>query len=64
LLALELVVGSTIPYVGSDVHKAAVSVAVAEGGRGGAVRHIGVIPNRPNQIAKLVGMIRELHTTH
>jgi transposase len=49
----------TIMYVGLDVHKAAVSVAVAEGGRGGEVRHIGVFPNRPDQIAKLVERIHK-----
>ena len=32
----------TITYVGLDVHKATVCVAVAENGRGGEVRQIGV----------------------
>lgn len=45
---------NSITYVGLDVHKATVSVAVAEGRRGGEVRHVGVYPNQPDQIAKLV----------
>jgi hypothetical protein len=34
-------------YVGLDVHKATVCVAVAESGPGGEVRQIGVFENRP-----------------
>jgi transposase len=45
---------NAIMYVGLDVHKATVSVAVAEGRRGGEVRHVGVFSNRPDHIAKLV----------
>lgn len=44
----------TITYVGLDVHKATIWVAVAKGRRGGEVRHVGVFPNRSEQIAKLV----------
>lgn len=40
-------------YVGLDVHKQTVSVSVAESGREGAVRYIGVIPNTPAAIEKL-----------
>jgi len=50
---------NSITYVGLDVHKATVSVAVAEGRRGGEVRHVGVFPNRPEQIAKLVERLGE-----
>ncbi len=44
---------NTTIFVGLDVHKATVSVAVAEGLRGGEVRCLGTFPNRPDQIAKL-----------
>ena len=37
----------TIAYVGLDVHKATISVAIAEGGRDGKVRQIGVFEKRP-----------------
>lgn len=41
-------------FVGMDVHKATISVAVAEGARGGEVRHLGNIPNRADHVGKLV----------
>jgi transposase len=37
----------TIIYIGLDVHKATISVAIAEGGRDGKVRQIGVFEKRP-----------------
>jgi transposase len=40
-------------YVGLDVHKASISITVAEDGRDGAVRFIGAIPNTPPDMAKL-----------
>lgn len=40
-------------YVGLDVHKASVSVSVAEDGRDGPVRFIGAIPNTPIALSKL-----------
>jgi hypothetical protein len=44
---------STI-FVGLDVHKATVSVAVAEGRRGGEVRHLGTFKNFIDVLTKLV----------
>jgi hypothetical protein len=41
-----------ITYVGLDVHKATVCVAIAESGRGGEVREVGVFENRPDVYAK------------
>ena len=41
-------------FVGLDVHKVTISVAVAQGERGGEVRHWGTIPNRADHVRKLV----------
>lgn len=41
-------------FIGLDVHKATISVAVAQGQRGGEVRHWGSVPHRPDHIRKLV----------
>ena len=41
-------------FVGLDVHKATISVALAEGRRGGEVRQLGIFANRADQIGKLV----------
>src|SRR5271168_3955920 len=43
-----------ITFVGLDVHKATVCVSVAESGRGGEVRQIGVFENRPEALSRLV----------
>lgn len=40
-------------FVGLDVHKASISISVAEEGRGGAVRFIGVIPNTAEELRKM-----------
>ena len=39
-------------FVGMDVHKATISISVAEDGRSGPVRFIGVIPNTPEAVAQ------------
>jgi transposase len=41
-------------FVGLDVHKRTVSVAIAEGGRGGEVRHLGTFENRVDVLRKMV----------
>jgi hypothetical protein len=41
-------------FIGLDVHKATISVAMAQGERGGEVRHFGTVPHRPDQARKLV----------
>jgi transposase len=52
-------------YVGLDVHKATVSVAAAEDGRGSEVRAIGTFANNADQISKLAERLgnggRRLH---
>lgn len=51
---------NSITYVGLDVHKATVSVAIAKGQRGGEVLHVGVFPNRPDHIARLAERLPQL----
>src|SRR5437867_4437019 len=43
---------TNLRYVGLDVHAETIAVAVAE--RGGEVRPLGIIPNRPEVVAKLI----------
>jgi len=47
----------TITYVGLDVHKATVAVAVAEGGRSDEIRQVGVFENRPEILIKLAARL-------
>lgn len=41
-------------FIGLDVHKTTISVAVAQGERGGEVRHWGTVSHRPDHVCKLV----------
>ena len=54
-----------VRFVGLDVHADTIAVAVAE--PGGTVRSVGVIPNRPESIRRLVkqlGSPEQLHTCY
>ncbi len=52
-------------FIGLDVHKAAISVAIAQGERGGKFRHWGAVPHRSdhgrNRVEKLGAGGARLH---
>jgi transposase len=45
---------SSTSYIGLDVHKSTISVAMAEDGRDGDIRYYGVVENRADILVKLV----------
>lgn len=45
---------SSTLYIGLDMHKSGISVATADGMRGGEVIFIGEIPNTPSSVAKML----------
>ena len=47
----------SVKYVGLDVHKDTIAVAVAEGGKRAEVREHGEIANKPAALAKLLGKL-------
>src|SRR4030088_3128547 len=45
-------------FIGLDIHKERISVAVAESGRSGAVEYLGEIAHEPGEISKLCDRLR------
>lgn len=48
-------------FIGLDVHKATVSVGIAEAGRAGEMRFLGEIPNRPTAVVRLLEKLAKRH---
>jgi|SRR5215470_11122766 transposase len=48
-------------YIGLDVHREAIAIAVAEPGRNGEVRDYGQISNDLHELEKLIGRLRQAH---
>jgi hypothetical protein len=50
-------------FVGMDVHKATISISIAEDGRSGSIRFLGVIPNTADEVAKLAKRLRSTESS-
>lgn len=48
-------------FVGMDVHKATIAIAVAEPGRDGEVRFVGNVPNTASSVLSLLGKLQDKH---
>src|SRR5216683_8070892 len=51
---------SNVRFIGLDVHAETIAVAVAE--TGGEVRSLGIIPNRPESVRKMIGKLAPIGT--